>query len=168
MLIMRREKLALGNSNTCTYDSKCENVANLKPDTLKNLTTQVISNINFIWLLVATWGTYFGISIFFTHTMAFVESRHLSSSLGSLMISTFGLTSLVGRVILSMFSQHPKVNTLLLYITATLLFGKYFILIHQLIVNTSKMHCVIMQWTKFKVLQVSRTWIRKAQENLPT
>ena len=143
MLILKRQKMAFGNGNPCTDDSKHENVDNVKSDSLKNLTVEVFSNINFIWLLVATWGTCFWNIHFFTHTMAFVESRLLSQSLGSLMISTFGLTSLVGRVILSMFSQHPKVNTILLYITATLLFGKYFTSIHQLVIITSQKSIVL-------------------------
>ena len=85
---------------------------------------RALSNINLLWLLLSTFAGFFGVSVFVTHTMAFVESQLFSLSVGSLVISAFAFMSLAGRIVLSLVMQHPKINTLVLYIITATLFGK--------------------------------------------
>ena len=60
----------------------------------------------------------------YTHFMAFAESQGVASSLRSLIISLIGFSSLLGRIALGMLSQHPNINTIVLYIAAVFLSGK--------------------------------------------
>ena len=92
-------------------------------DSVSHLTRRVFK-FDFILLMINSFMFLFGTAVLFTHIKAFAESEGISSSVGSLMISFLGFTALVGRIALSMISQLPWVNTIVLYIVAVLLCGK--------------------------------------------
>ena len=91
----------------------------------KDLILQLLKNMNFNWLSVSTFGGYFGLSIFITHAVAFVESQMYSTSVASMVVSAFGIAGLIGRLTFSAIMQHPKVNEIALYTLTLFLMGLY-------------------------------------------
>lgn len=75
-------------------------------------------------LLVSTLLYLFGVGVVFTHIIAFVKSRRSSESLGNLLVSAIGLSSLIGRLALSSLCQQPWANTIVVYILAVFLCGE--------------------------------------------
>ena len=57
----------------------------------------------------------------YTHIVAFAASESIDESLGNTLVSTLGLSSLISRVVLSVLSQHPRINTIILYTTIVVL-----------------------------------------------
>ena len=107
-------------------DDKKNRPVDINPnESVKYLTASVLSNLHFILLLINTTMFLFGTAVVFTHLIAFAESQGISPSLGNMMISTLGFCALIGRIGLSSLSQHPKINTIMLYIVAVFLSGKY-------------------------------------------
>ena len=108
-------------------NTKCNGSIEMKNnDSAKHMTVTVLSHIRFILLLINGSMFLFGTGVVFTHIMAFAESQDISHSLGNLMISVLGLSSLIGRIILSLFSQHPLINTKELYIVAEFLSSQFY------------------------------------------
>ena len=96
-----------------------------RQDSVRSMTGSVLCNFNFILLMINTWMFLFGVGVVYTHILAFVESQGISSSLGNMMISATGLSALIGRILLSGLSQHPKINTHVLYVITVFFCGKY-------------------------------------------
>lgn len=93
----------------------------------KTMTLNLISNVLFILLLISSTIFLFGQSVVFTHIIAFAESLNLSQSVGSAMVSAIGVSALIGRVVLSMLSQLPWVDSTVLYIAAVTVCGKCYV-----------------------------------------
>ena len=96
-----------------------------RQDSVRSMTGSVLCNFNFILLMINSWMFVFGVGVVYTHILAFVESQGILPSLGNMMISAIGLSSLIGRILLSSLSQHPKINTHVLYVIAVFFCGKY-------------------------------------------
>ena len=98
------------------------------------MVTSSFSNFNFVLLLINGSSVIFGAAVVYTHLAAYAESQGISPSL---MISLLGLSNLIGKLSLSALSQHPRINTVVLYIVTGIVAGEYYI---SLPVENSSMH----------------------------
>ena len=89
----------------------------------KLMTVAILSNSHFMLLMVSSIMFQIGTGVVLTHTMAFAESQGISSSIGNMMISLIGVSSLVGRFSLGILSQLPLISTIVLYFVAIFLCG---------------------------------------------
>ncbi len=84
-------------------------------------TFSVLKNRHYLLYLVNNFSCMFGMSILFTHLIAFVESQGRTKSLGNLMLSILAVTSIIGRIVLTALCQQTWVNSIILYIVAVTL-----------------------------------------------
>ena len=108
------EKETSGPTNQINYDSKAEKSA-------KQMAFTLFSNPSFIFLVCNCFAFQFGNAVVYTHIVAFAASESIDESLGNTLVSALGLSSLISRVVLSVLSQHPRINTIILYTTIVVL-----------------------------------------------
>ena len=129
LIIKPRDQILKGNncakSKLMQESSISQNaqIVTEKKDSFEMLVS-LFSNTYFILMFISDCVFMFGVAIMYTHFMAFAESQGVSSSLRSLIISLIGFSSLLGRIALGMLSQHPNINTIMLYIAAVFPSGK--------------------------------------------
>ena len=109
-----------GPTHILFRDSEIENSA-------RQMTFTLFSNTNFVFLLCNCFAFEFGNAVVYTYIVAFAASEGVHQSLGNILVSTLGLSSLIGRVVLSILSQHPRTNTIILYTTVLAICGNFFI-----------------------------------------
>ena len=88
------------------------------------MTMALFTNGRFVLMTVSCAVFLFGVAVMYTHLMAFAKTQGISSALRSLLVSLLGLSSLIGRIALGLLSQHPYINTIVLYIITVLISGK--------------------------------------------
>ena len=113
------EKETSGPTNQINYDSKAEKSA-------KQMAFTLFSNPSFIFLVCNCFAFQFGNAVVYTHIVAFAASESIDESLRNTLVSALGLSSLISRVVLSMLSQHPRINTIILYTTIVVICGKLY------------------------------------------
>ena len=97
----------------------------VEKDSAKYITSILITNYHFLLLLMSTWMLHGGSAVVFTHIMAFAQSQGKTASFGSMMISAIGFSMLIGRILLGLLLQAPRVNAILLYMASVLICGKF-------------------------------------------
>ena len=119
---------AIGNQQRNIDNKQKETIIAIKAIEIKTTYFQdmatLFANVHFNLLLVSDVVFLFGGSVMYTHIMAYAESQGISSSLGRLMISLLGFSSIFGRIVLGLLSQHPKIDTVVLYIITVVTSGK--------------------------------------------
>ena len=81
------------------------------------------TNMSFVLLMISLAMFLVGKSIVFTHILPYAVSENISSSVRLLLVSILGCSALVGKLALGAFAQLPRVNPIVLYITAICLSG---------------------------------------------
>ena len=110
------EAKSVGTANLILGDTKTENSA-------AQMTFALFSNPSFIFLLCNCFAFQFGNAVVYTHIVAFAASEGVHQSMANVLVSALGLSSLFSRVILSALSQHPRINTVILYTTVIVICG---------------------------------------------
>ena len=111
-------------------DNKSMKIRTTK-DGAMHLTTELLVNFHFLLLLINTVMFFFGASVMYTHVLAYAKFRGTSQSIGVWLMSVFAVSTVLGRIVLSVISQHPRVSTIWVYVLATFLCGKLLITNHQ-------------------------------------
>ena len=124
--------------------------------TLK-MVTNLFSNFDFVLLLINKSSVIFGAAVVYTHLVAYAESQGISPSLGRLMVSLVGLSNLIGKLSLSALSQHPRINTVVLYIVAGIVAGEYSIRSHCLL---ESVRCIAQPHDRFGFFICTTEYLR--------
>ncbi len=89
-------------------------------------TISVFTNKHFFAYVLNSFLIYFGCGVIFTHLTAYAASVGKSTSFGNLLLSVFGVSSILGRIVLNALCQQKLVSSILLYIVVVALCGKIF------------------------------------------
>ncbi|KAK6195144.1 hypothetical protein SNE40_000628 [Patella caerulea] len=65
----------------------------------------------------------FGMSVTYIHLTAFAKDSGINLEESTLLISSIGVSNLIGRLILGVLGQHPRVNLVLLYMSSFVIAG---------------------------------------------
>ncbi len=115
------QKLQDEESNECHDTDAKNNCA-----TFITMTMEILRKPAVLIMFISTFFFLAGTAVVYCHLLVYAEYQGISRNMGSLMISCLGIFSFAGRLGLSTMSQQPCTDTVVLYIIAILITGKYF------------------------------------------